>query len=96
MNTSLTPSTPLIPDDLDTPANIAKMLGTSAASVRRWVKTGRLIGYRLGGQLRVSRSDARSMLVRAEPVAGGILTKAEAAMKDVHVDAVLRKVGIRR
>lgn len=84
-----------IPDDLDTPANVAKMLGVSAASIRRWVKTGKLIGYKLGGQLRVSRADGRAMLVRVEPTENGILTKAEAALKDVHVDAVLRKVGIR-
>ncbi len=40
-------------------AETARLLGVSERTVRRWLRQGRLAGYRLGGRIRISEQAAR-------------------------------------
>ena len=55
------------PADLLTPNQAAQLLGVDPASIRRWLKTGRMPGYKIGGGVRVSKVDVLAMLKPAEP-----------------------------
>ncbi len=55
-----------IPDDLIRPSQAAKMLGCHMATVYRWVVTGKIPGWRRGGNRYLVRlADVKAML---EPV----------------------------
>lgn len=51
-----------IPGDLRTPKQLARLLGVDATTVRRWLRGGRLRGYKVGGRWRGSEADARGMI----------------------------------
>lgn len=40
-------------------AETARLLGVSERTIRRWLRQGRLAGYRLGGRIRISEQAAR-------------------------------------
>lgn len=56
-----------LPADLRTPKCVARLLGVSVSTVRRWLREGRLRGYRIGGRCRISEAVARALVV---PVRG--------------------------
>jgi excisionase family DNA binding protein len=43
-------------------AEVAERLRVSTRTVRRWIKAGDLIAYRVGGLVRVAESDLRAFL----------------------------------
>lgn len=91
-------NTPIIPTDLTTVAEIAKLLSTSTASVRRWVRVGDLPGFKLGGQMRISKADALAFLVRVKPdnERPHIPTRAEYEARKAADDEILRRAGVKR
>jgi excisionase family DNA binding protein len=46
--------------DLDIPET-ARLLGVSERTIRRWLRAGRLTGYRIGGRIRIARSAVREV-----------------------------------
>jgi excisionase family DNA binding protein len=46
--------------DLDIPET-ARLLGVSERTIRRWLRAGRLTGYRVGGRIRIARSAVREV-----------------------------------
>lgn len=88
----------IIPADLTTVAEIAKLLQTSTASVRRWVRVGLIPGFQLGGQLRISKADALAFLTRVVPdnERPHIPTRAEYLAAQAADDAILRLAGIKK
>lgn len=53
---------------LHTPGEVAKLCRVDAATVRRWIATGRLPATRLpGGTWRVHPADIDTLLARTEP-----------------------------
>jgi excisionase family DNA binding protein len=48
---------PRIPEDLITTAHAARIARLHIAGIRRWIKSGRLPGYRIGGRWWVSRAE---------------------------------------
>lgn len=87
---------PVIPQDLLTPNEAAKVIGTSSATIRRWIRSGALPGFKLGGHLRVSKADVLGMLKRVQTDRPQLPTKAEADAKAALVDKVLRDAGVRK
>lgn len=88
----------IIPEDLVTVQEVAKLLNTSTASVRRWVRVGMMPGFKLGGQMRISKADALAFL---EPVVldadrPRLTTQAEVIARQKADDAILRAVGIKK
>lgn len=55
-----------VPKDLRTPKKLAKLLDVHVSTVRRWIREGRLRGYRIGGRHRASEADAMALYVRVE------------------------------
>lgn len=88
----------IIPDDLTTPDEIAKMLNTSSASVRRWVRAGILPGFKLVGQLRISKADAMHLIERVTPDSERphLQTRAEYEARKRADDEILRRAGVKR
>jgi excisionase family DNA binding protein len=43
-------------------AEVAERLGVSTRTVRRWIKVGDLVAYRISGVLRITESDLRAFL----------------------------------
>lgn len=91
-------ATPIIPTDLTTVAEVAKLLATSTASVRRWVRVGDLPGFKLGGQMRISKADALAFLTRVVPDNDRprLQTRAEYEARKAEDDEILRKAGVKR
>ena len=54
----------LAPDYLTT-TEVARLAGTTACTVTRWIKDGRLPAYRFGRRYKVERSDADDFLAAA-------------------------------
>ncbi|MBA7537390.1 hypothetical protein ES705_29657 [subsurface metagenome] len=50
---------PLFPADILPVGKSAKALGISRWTVYRWVRTGKLLGYRLGGFLFIPKSEIK-------------------------------------
>ncbi len=92
------PKEPIIPDDLTNVNEIGKLLQTSTASVRRWVRVGQLPGFWLGGQLRISKADALAFLVRVIPdnERPHIPTRAEVKARQEADDEILRRAGVKK
>lgn len=74
----------------------AATLGVSVYTVRRWIATGDLPAFKLGGRLRVSRGDALAMLKRVDAGGSRLETRAERDARDAETDRVLRAFGVRR
>jgi excisionase family DNA binding protein len=91
-------SDPIIPTDLISPNEAAKLLGRSPTSIRRWIAVGMIPGFKIGGQLALSKADVLAMVKQVVPDnnAPRPLTKAEFAAKEAEVDRVLREARIRR
>jgi len=87
---------PIIPDDLITPIEAAKLLGTSSHSIRRWVNRGTLPAFKVGGRLRISKADALAMIRRVETDRPRLRTRAEVEAEEARVDQILRAARIRR
>jgi excisionase family DNA binding protein len=45
-----------------TPAQIAVEMGVTSVTVRNWIKSGRLQGFRIGGRVYVMRSEMERFL----------------------------------
>jgi excisionase family DNA binding protein len=67
-------------DELLTIKEAAALLKMSTVTVRRWLKQGRLVGYRVGARsIRLRRHDVEAML---EPEGNGVTTEALARRED--------------
>ena len=84
------------PSEMLTPNQAAELLGTSAASIRRWVKAGTLPAFTIGGRVRIARSDVLAMVRRVETTGPAIPTRAEVVAREKWVDETLRKAKIRK
>lgn len=88
---------PIIPDDLITAKEAAKLLTVTAHTIRAWARAGKLPAFHAGTRLRISKADVLAMLRRVEVAGKPMLpTKAEATAKAMRVDKILREAGIRR
>ncbi len=86
-----------IPTDLKSTVEVAKLLGVTPMTIRRWVAAGTLPAFQLGGRIRVSEADALAMLARVTPDSGLQLeTRSQVAAREVETDRVLRKAGVRK
>lgn len=56
-----------LPSDLRTPKQLARVLGVHVTTVRRWIREGRLPGFRIGGRARASEAAARALITPIEP-----------------------------
>ena len=91
------PAAPIIPTDLLDTLSAAKLLQCDRATITRWIFTGKLPAFRVGGRWRISRADVLSMIERYKPQDVPMpRTRAEVEAEAAHVDAVLRSVGIRK
>lgn len=62
-----TPANPDLPADLIRCTHAARLLGVSVSTVHRWIDSGRLRGWRVGGTRRVSRADCLSLPEKLGP-----------------------------
>ncbi len=92
-----------IPDDLIELPDAARLIGVSYQTAHRWIKTGQLPGYRVGGRYRVSKRDALDLIQpfdanahQGELAASRPLSRRELAERDRETDRVLRAAGVRR
>jgi excisionase family DNA binding protein len=92
-----------IPDDLIELPDAARLIGVSYQTAHRWIKTGQLPGYRIGGRYRVSKRDVMDMVQpfdanahQADVAASRPLSRRELAARDAETDQVLRAAGVRR
>jgi excisionase family DNA binding protein len=53
-------------------SDVAKRLGVSPATVRRWVDFGKLRSFRAGGSIRISAEDLQSFVNVNEPKATAV------------------------
>lgn len=53
-----------IPTDLRCPKKLAKALDVSSSTIRRWIRTGKLPAYRIGGRWRASEAEAKALIVK--------------------------------
>lgn len=56
-----------LPDDLKTPKQLAKRLDVHVTTVRRWMRTGKLKGFKIGGRCRASLAAALALYVEIRP-----------------------------
>ncbi len=56
-----------LPQDLRTPKQLAKLLGVHVTTIRRWMREGRLKGYRIGERSRASQAAALALYVEIVP-----------------------------
>ncbi len=90
-------NTQTIPTDLRSTSAIAKLLGVTPMTIRRWVKAGTLPAFQLGWRIRVSEADAMACLSRVEPDSGlQMETRSQVAAREAETDRVLRKAGVRK
>jgi excisionase family DNA binding protein len=85
------------PNDLIKIAAAAKMLAINPATLREWIRRGKLAAWRVGARWRVSRADVEAMVSRFNPAdspAPESLT--ERRNRDAETDAILRAAGVRR
>jgi excisionase family DNA binding protein len=61
-----------------TPADVARHLEVSVATVRRWLAEGRLEGRRVGGRLRVEQEDVERLVTPARKQGGDAASAAGA------------------
>ena len=59
---------PLVPRDHAEAKQVARLLHLHPSTIYRWLQSGRLKGYRLGGKYRVSLASARALV---EELGGG-------------------------
>lgn len=69
--------------DLDV-TGTARLLGVSERTIRRWLRAGRLAGYRVGGRIRISEQAAREA---ARPY--GSSATGEGARRRADVDPIV-------
>jgi excisionase family DNA binding protein len=61
------PESPSIPERRLTPVEVAQMARCSASFVRKEIRAGRLVAYRLGDKLlRIKQGDAETWLTRSQ------------------------------
>ncbi len=88
---------PVIPTDLLTPRQAGALLGVDGATVRRWIKAGKLPGFKLVGRVRVSKADVLALLVQHVPdCKPRPQTQAEIEASDAETDRILRAPGVRK
>jgi excisionase family DNA binding protein len=79
-----------LPNDLVTPTEAGKLIGVTSKTIRNWIDTGKLAGFRVGGRRRVSRECVIGMVKpdgpKGKPL---VITKAEARKKAKHIEEVL-------
>ena len=82
-------------DPLLTVTQVAELLNTSTATVRRWLGKGELSGMKLRKQWRIRKSDAEGMLISYDKQADeGANAKREVTIDDGD-RAYLESVGIK-
>jgi excisionase family DNA binding protein len=85
----------IIPADLISPREAAKLLSTSESTIRRWCR-GKLPAFKVGGRLRVSRADVMAMFRRVETPGPTIQTRAEVEQREKWIDETLKKARVRK
>lgn len=86
----------LPPDLISLPA-AAKLIAVHGSTLRRWIASGKLAAWRVGGCYRVSRQDVLALVKPHEPVEGPRpMTMEERRAKDAETDRVLKAAGVRK
>ena len=89
---------PVLPEGVMTTSQATRELGISAATLRRWVKEGRVEAMKVGKQLRFRQADLRRVITlqsREEPPAVGAAPEAEVRRCEQALDRLLRAQGVK-
>ena len=89
---------PILPEGVMTTSQATKELGISAATLRRWVKEGRVEATKVGKQLRFRQADLRRVITlqsREEPLAVEAAPEAEVRRCEQALDRLLRAQGVK-
>jgi excisionase family DNA binding protein len=89
---------PVLPEGFLTTAQAIKELGVSAATLRRWVKEGRVEAVKIGKQLRFRQTDVRGVVKIALQTATAATEPAPAAEVrrcEQAIDRLLEEQGVR-
>jgi excisionase family DNA binding protein len=81
-----------------TTSQATKELGVSAATLRRWVKEGRVEAMKVGKQLRFRQADLRRVITlqsHEEPLAAEAAPETEVRRCEQALDRLLRKQGVK-
>lgn len=85
----------MIPDDLITPREAARLVRAHLSTVHRWIQHGQLPGYRRGRhRYLVSRADVEGLLNRVQPV-GVVATTAQEEREYQETMERLRRKGLK-
>jgi excisionase family DNA binding protein len=101
---------PPSPTDLIRILDAARLIDTHPGTIRRWLRSGRLRGYRRVGRYLVSKADVLGLVqpidvdaervernaARREEYARLPASAAELARNEAWVDAELKRMGIRK
>lgn len=82
-------------DPLLTVTQVAELLNTSTATVRRWLGKGELPGMKLRNQWRVRKSDAEGMLTGQEKQANASKLTSQEISGEESAKAYLESLGIK-
>lgn len=92
----------ILPDDLISTSHAARLARLHISGIRRWIKSGKVHGYRSGGRLWVSRAELMAQWqtageVAAERAAGQLLpsTRRQERAQARQLQALLRAKGIK-
>lgn len=81
--------------DLLTPAEVAELCNVTPATVRVWIRSGRIPGVRVGGRFRIHRLDLEKMLKPVEPAfVERPESAAEKLKRDAETESILREWGV--
>jgi len=89
---------PVLPEGVMTTSQATKELGVSAATLRRWVKEGRVEATKVGKQLRFRQADLRRVITvqsREEPLSVESAPGAEVHRCEQALDRLLRAQGVK-
>ena len=87
---------PVLPEGVMTTSQATKELGVSAATLRRWVKEGRVEATKVGKQLRFRQADLRRVITlqsREEPLPVTAAPELEVRRCEQALDRLLRAQG---
>jgi excisionase family DNA binding protein len=74
-----------------------RLINLSSGTIRRWIKIGKIAGWRVGWKRFVSREDVLAQVEQHQATRGQVVqSKSEKRARDTEVDRVLREVGIRK
>lgn len=81
----------MLPADLITPKEAARLIRTHISTIHRWVQSGRLRGWKRGSRYLISRADVEAMLRPVTPLPEltrekELEKRAEKAMEELRRD----------